>query len=154
MGTRSMIIVGIDPGNVTGVALWAAGEDEKPGWHEIPADDMGAFLRERSGIAALPRPVYMRYEKFTIMPNAVITPQPDALEVTGVVKDFARQHWIPLSHSQPRTSKKNHPDALLRKLGWYVKTKDGHASDAMRQVLAEYLSRDPAGYLAMTEPAI
>lgn len=147
-----MIIVGIDPGNVTGVALWAVG-DPAPWWHEIPAEVMGNWLRT-SGIPGLPRPIYMRYEKFTIMPNAVVTPQPDALEVTGVVKDFARQHWIELNHSQPRSSKKNHPDALLRKLGWFQRTKDGHANDAMRQVLAEYLARDPAGYLALTETAI
>lgn len=148
-----MIIVGIDPGNVTGVAVWSP-QDQKPWWHEIRAETVGEWLRDLSGIPKMPLPVYMRYEKFTIMPNSVITPQPDALEVTGVVKDFARQHGISLSHSQPRSSKKNHPDSLLRWLGWYVKTKDGHANDAMRQVLAEYLHRDPAGYLAMTEPAI
>lgn len=149
-----MIIMGIDPGNVTGIAMYRVRALLPLLTAEVNADEVGAYVRHYLDYS-VPKDelVRVRVEKYTITPG-IRTPQPAALEVMGVVKDITRQRALPLSWSNPTTSKNSYPDGVLRKIKWYRRTKDGHANDAMRQVLAELVAIDAAGYLALTEPEI
>lgn len=149
-----MIIIGVDPGNVTGIAMYRVRWFMPLLSAEIAADEVGMYLRHYLDYT-VPKDELVRLhaERYTITPG-VRTAQPAALEVMGVLKDIARQRALPLAWSSPRTAKNQFPDDLLRKLKWYRRTKDGHANDGMRQVLAELVAIDAAGYLALTEPEI
>jgi len=139
-----VIFVGIDPGNMTGLAWWSLG-DTAPTAEEIPAAQMGNVLRRRLAMFPVGTPVRITGERYTIS-SGVLTPQPAALEVMGVVKDMAQLHGVPLHWAQPKDAKRSYPDKILRQLGWYIRTKDGHANDGMRQILVGLVRYDPALY--------
>lgn len=139
-----MIILGIDPGNVTGVANWCIGQGGTPASEEVPADEMGEWLSDFLK-AAPAGAVRVFAERYTMTPG-IKTAQPAALEVMGVVKHECRQNWAPLEWVQPSTSKHMGADSVLRKIGWYRKTKDGHANDAMRLIIFGLARTDPDEY--------
>jgi hypothetical protein len=79
-----------------------------------------------------------------------ITPQPEALMAIGALEYVLTLRGITL-RQQPRAEvKKAIPDTLLRRLGWYKKTKDGHANDAARHVGFLVLQTHPELWLRLT----
>ena len=143
-----MIILGIDPGNVTGMALWNLDLHDGPNtWYEEPYETVGLKLRVWLGYADMVGRTNIRVgvEKYTMTPG-VKTAQPAALMTMGVIEDLCRYHGVAWDYFQPATTKKQVSNTLLRKLGWWTPTKDGHVNDALRVVLCELSRVDPKRY--------
>lgn len=75
-------------------------------------------------------------EKFTVTRRtAELSPQPRAIEVTGVMKFIARRTGATFDNRQtPAAAKKFVPDSQLRKVGLWRPGED-HARDALRHLL-------------------
>jgi hypothetical protein len=90
-------------------------------------------------------------ERYTIPTGrSVMTPQLDAIMCNGAVDWLTTQREVTFV-LQPRAEvKKLVPDSLLKKLGWYKKTKDGHANDAARHAGFMLFSSRPGLWLQLT----
>lgn len=140
-----MIIVGVDPGKVTGCAMFVRDLDgvDHITSAEVPAREVGTFLlnwtcgiHEKSMIWAV--------EKYTVIPGRPKTSQPDALLVTGLVQGLAvGSRYV---EQPPGPVKRLCSDSVLRKLGWYTPTPDGHANDAKRHVVFAIAQYYPDNY--------
>lgn len=141
-----MIIIGIDPGNVTGMTLWDLEKEAPTQWREEPSSTVGNVLREWLDVC-IPwhAEVVLSVEKYTMTPG-IKTAQPAALMVMGVLEDIAQLRGIKLDYHLPATTKKQVSNTLLRKLGWWTPTKDGHVNDALRLVLCELSRVNPQRY--------
>lgn len=141
-----MIIIGIDPGNVTGMALWDLEKEAPTQWLEEPSATVGNALRKwLDYFVPAHAEVVLSVEKYTMTPG-IKTAQPAALMVMGVLEDIAQFRDIKLDYHLPSTTKKQVSNTMLRKLGWWTPTKDGHANDALRLLLCELSRVDPQRY--------
>lgn len=143
-----MIIIGIDPGNVTGMALWNLDLTEAPStWREEPYETVGHELRQwlahRDTVGR--SQIKIGVERYTMTPG-VKTAQPAALMTMGVIEDQCRYYGVEWHYYLPSSTKKMVSNTLLRKLGWWTPTKDGHVNDALRVVLCELATIDPQRY--------
>lgn len=138
-----MLIIGCDPGNVTGIAWWSSDFPKiRPTLSEVDSTLAGDYLRSLLDVAHTKTAIGC--EKYVMMPGSRRTAQPAALMVMGMVEDIARQHGISVYYQLPSATKKLCPDALLHKVGWHTKTKDGHANDACRVLAATLADTDLA----------
>lgn len=142
-----MIYIAVDPGGYSGMARWYSDSDDKPVTVEVPAHKTGHALWESlSGeIGALTR-VHVACEQYTIKQSGVMTNQPEALKISGVVEFICDWFGVPLTWQTPGDAKSLVPDKVLRQLGWYRATKDGHANDAMRHILRLVATKEPLRY--------
>ena len=128
-------IMGIDPGGVTGYALWQNGK--------IVADWTGQqepypFLVDAHlWIRNAPDDGYLVVERYTITAaTAKKSQQPEALEQIGALRYLAKSErgWD-LHMQMPSQAMTLIPDARLKALGWYIPGEAGkHANDALRHV--------------------
>lgn len=141
-----MIIVGIDPGNVTGMAWWDLDKEDPTQWLEQPYDGFGNALRKWIDWGRLKEEeITVGVEKYTMTPG-IKTAQPYALMNMGIIEDQCRLYGVPFHYHLPSTTKRQVSNTLLRKLGWWTPTKDGHVNDALRVVLCELSRVDPQRY--------
>jgi hypothetical protein len=129
-----VILVAVDPGKVTGIAVWR---------DFILRDDLikpvTAEVSESTHVPAQirrlldgDRPTLMAVERCRQNPRK--SSQPEAMEVTGAVRSLAEAFTVRCVYQPPNpalTLAKRH----LRKLGWYVKSKDGHENAAQGHLL-------------------
>jgi hypothetical protein len=90
-------------------------------------------------------------ERYT-MPTgrSVVSAQLDAIECNGALRWLSAQCKVTFE-LQPRAEvKKLVTDAILKKLGWYRKTKDGHANDAARHAGFRLFTTHPELWLRLT----
>lgn len=147
-----MIIVGVDPGKVTGIAIFLS-SDEYAEPHgdtihaeEVPAREVGTSLRRwTSGIHD--KNLLWVVEKYITLPGRPKTNQPDALLVTGTVQGLAIGSRY--EEQPPGPVKRLCSDAILKKLGWYTPTPDGHANDAKRHIVFAIAQYDPKRFADM-----
>lgn len=140
--------MGVDPGKMTGVFLYSPSGRVGPGtsglkpyvhWVEIEAkhapialNHMITDLAERYG----PSGVHIAVERYIITARtAKLTQQTDALEITGMVKGFARLYTPNPVRQYMKANLKFANDAALRRAGWHS-AQMGHATDAARQAYA------------------
>ena len=132
-----MIIIGVDTGLYTGMAFWNTKLSEKPTAVEVPYIETGTRLNLwlASTLALEPNTkIHVACERY-VMTSGVKSAQPEALMGMGAVEYICHAYGVPLRWQFPRDAKKRAPDSLLRQLGWYQRTKDGHANDAQRHIL-------------------
>jgi hypothetical protein len=130
-----MILIGVDPGKVTGISIWW-----DPDFYErahaldvMEVDDstkVTARIRERLDGA---RPHLMAVERFHQDPRK--TSQPAASEVTGAVRSLAEELHVRCVYQSPSPAKRIASTALLKRLGWWFPTPDGHQNAATAHVL-------------------
>ncbi len=140
--------MGIDPGKTTGMFLYSPNGRVGPGWsglkpfyawQQFSAEDAPCALNseitdltERYG----PSGVHIAVERFIINSRtAKSSQQGDALEITGMVKGFARLRTPNPVRQYMKANLKFANDAALRRAGWYSPSM-GHATDAARQAYA------------------
>lgn len=142
-----MIYIAVDPGGYSGVARWDSESDDVPLTFEVTANRTGFCVKEllEGESGALAR-VHVTCEKYTIKQSGVMTNQPDALMISGVVEFLCDWYGVPLTWQTPGDAKSLVSDKTLRDLGWYVRTKDGHANDAMRHILRLVATKEPVRY--------
>jgi hypothetical protein len=64
-----------------------------------------------------------------------LTNQPDALRVIGVLRAIADEMNCSLTTNGAGPAKRLANNDRMRRIGWYKYTKDGHETDARRQIL-------------------
>ena len=148
---REYLIIGVDTGLTTGIKVYAnrAGREPVLGHDQVDRSDIAPYLAslialwvEEVGGAN----VHIAVEKYIITKRtATLSQQPDALEITGMVKGFAateaRRGAITV-HQIMKGNLKFASDDMLKRLGWYVPGKR-HANDAARQAFALLKMVDP-----------
>lgn len=134
------MIVAIDPGKVTGMAVMYADLLHFAG--EV-AGRMEMYDRIYSGRLVGASAVVI--ERFTISQRTVqSSPQYDALYLIGAVEAWCYKYDVPLIFQSPGEAKGFGTDKKLKALGWYKATSGGHANDASRHLMVYLAARDPA----------
>jgi hypothetical protein len=138
------VVIGVDPGKVTGLKVYARRENRDPwlGHDQVDRNDIAAYLSYLIGHWASViggDNVHIAVEKFVITTRtAALSPQADALEITGMVKGFAATRGLGGTitvHQLLKSNLKYANDDMLKLVGWYVPGKR-HANDAARQAFA------------------
>lgn len=128
------MILAVDPGLVSGVALYMPGLDHfTSGQVE---DGLIGFVDyfERYVDGTLPSTVVV--EKFTVMDTtAKKTRQYDALYINGYLEARCHTLGIEFVRQQVSGAKTFATNQKLKALGWYNGTSGGHANDATRHLL-------------------
>lgn len=145
--------MGIDPGLMAGVAVLSATLMSNDTWtttmstSEMPWRDAVSYVErwsrgpERANLA-------VRSERYTIPTGkTTVTPQLDAIMCNGALDWLLSQRDVSFALHPRAEPKKIAPDAVLKKLGWYKKTKDAHANDAARHVGFHLLESHPTLWL-------
>lgn len=142
-----MIIIGVDTGLYTGMAYWDTKIMEKPNAIEVPYIETGDTLFKWLHSVNARQDVAVACERFVILPGSRLkTAQPEALMGMGAVEYICRAAGRRVVWQFPVDAKRLVPDSLLRQIGWYVQTKDGHANDGMRHLLKWYADNYPAAF--------
>ncbi len=123
-----MIYLAIDPGVVSGIAWF----DPKEG--DFWSDELGVLDDVRRCVldVATDDTVLVVCERFIISARTIQTKiYYDSIWFEG----WLRLECPAAVFQTPAQAKKFATDAKLRHLGWYTRTKDGHANDAARHLL-------------------
>lgn len=130
---RPLFIIGVDPGKMTGVSAYANG---KLHMHkELPADEVTEYLSLKVLPALHDMRVVIGVERYTFGVGATRkSRQLDPVKLTGQLEDVARRYAAEFVLINQADSKRMAPDRVLRLIGWYVRTAEGHANDASRVV--------------------
>lgn len=147
-----MHFIGVDPGLMAGVAVLTFGNgvftmsSSEMTWHSA-ATYVERWTREPDAIAT----VKVAAERYTIPTGrSVVTAQQEAIMCNGALNWLTARRGITFV-LQPRAEvKKIVTDAVLKKLGWFTKTKDGHANDASRHAGFLLFSIRPDLWLDLT----
>lgn len=135
-----MRILAIDPGLVTGMAVWSSGAFVSS--EVTPRQEVYAYLNDKVEIFDV-----VLIERYDISARtAKLSSQMDALYLIGAAEALCYLSAAKFIISG-RDAKGFSTDAKLKALGWHTPTKGGHANDAARHLLR---------YLAVTvkEPSI
>jgi len=142
MTTDERIVIALDPGVTTGVAIV---ENEQYEFAQLDGNlhDMYEYLYDVS-------PDEVAYEEFQYRPE-----QKHALlysaEVIGVIKCYCQDKYINDKYKYPPSrTMKFWTDAKLKKLGLWQPGL-GHAMDALRVLLAHRAATDPSWYQQILE---
>lgn len=146
--SKQFVVMGVDPGKTTGMFIYSPHgrlggyrHELKPffAWQQFGAEDAALVLNNE--IVDLtsrygPSGVHIAVERFIINSRtAKSSQQADALEITGMIKGFARLHTPNPVRQYMKANLKFASDDALRKVGWYC-AQMGHATDAARQAYA------------------
>lgn len=137
------VMFGVDPGKKSGVAFWVPSISHKHIFAsaELARDEINpwiqAQIREASIVRHMPvRPCLIATENFTqARGGQPLTNQPDALRVIGVLRAIADELNCSLTTNGASPAKRLANNDRMRRIGWYKYTKDGHETDARRQIL-------------------
>jgi len=148
-----VIIVGVDPGKVTGLAVWCDGcgmsHPERPDTAEVESSTaVGAVLYRMLAEHGSARANLIAIERF--VQSSRKTRQPHALQVTGEIGALAANLGIKVVYQSPGPSVKIASNQRLRELGWYVYSRDQHANAAQRHVLLAVASFFPDTFAKLT----
>jgi hypothetical protein len=141
--SNEYVIIGIDPGLMTGVFLYTNRSRygflaDTEGGH-MSAERMPRYLRDAVSKATDYvgyNGVHVAVERYIITPKtAKLSQQTDALEVTGMVKAIAAIHGVTDVRQYAKANLKFASDGMLKAVGWYS-PKLRHANDAARQAFA------------------
>lgn len=139
-----MIVLAVDPGKATGVALisWdkEAGEEPELNYScEVQPEEFAQEIRAGLGFLKHREPLYVACESFIINAQTVRNSQaPYSLEQIGVLKHLCREAGYDPSNiafQAPVNAKNMFPNKTLKKLDMWHKGGEGHALDAIRHGL-------------------
>lgn len=129
--------IGVDPGLTTGTFVFFTDGPRDVGHlsrAEVAPTTHQVFARWADMYG--PDRVHVAIERFIITPRtARLSPQPDALEVSGLVKGLAQIHGITDVRQYAKGNLKFASDRVLGACGWRVPNMR-HANDAARQAFA------------------
>lgn len=156
------ILIGVDPGKTTGLFVYSNGPrfgflDQQYMRDEVDAELMPKHMTDLIGKATDYvgfGGVHIAVERFIINARtAKSSQQGDALEVTGMVRAFAKLHTRNEITQYMKANLKFANDAALRRAGWYS-SKLRHATDAARQAYALLKDVDYPEWLAVSDGAM
>jgi hypothetical protein len=132
------VIIGIDPGLDTGVAIRVVDSPGGVWFHskEVTEAEFGLWLEEVIIDHRGFKITIVCEDFFNSVATAKRAPSPWSRELIGVIKFLCRKYGLELPVMQmPSSAKKVAPDARLKHSGWFLQTKEGHANDASRLVM-------------------
>lgn len=135
-----MIHLAIDPGKVSGIALWHPMEATAIKADELTPIEVTNLVDDlwNNSLGEL----VVIAESFVISERTIKTaPQRDALDILGWLTLESQRRGFELHLQTPAQAKKFSTDEKLRALDWFERTKDGHANDAARHLLV-YLMKN------------
>lgn len=144
-----MILVGVDPGKVTGIAMWwdpfvydnsEKGSDVETAEVELSTSVVPVIRRMLDDR----RPFAVGIERY--IQNSRKTHQPAANEVTGAVKSLCEELLVRCVYQSPGPAKRAGSTHVLKKLGWWTPSKDGHANAALGNMLLLMATVAPQRY--------
>ncbi len=134
------MIIAVDPGKITGLATWSAGQMsswQEPTWYAV--DRVWAALG-----STMPVDVIV-CESYTVTASTLRkTRQYEALESIGALRWMSNRHGVEFVLQAPADAKRFAEAPRyekLRNIGWHVPTPGGHANDAAAHLLL-YLARN------------
>ena len=143
-----MILVGVDPGKVTGISVWWSPHHWGSVIKRSPLDtaevEHSAVTKTLRRMLDGERPTLIAVERY--VQNARKTHQPEANEVIGAVKSLADDLTVRCVYQSPSPAQKIGSTARLRSLGFHVSTKDGHANSATAHMLLLMATFHPTVY--------
>ncbi len=131
-------IVGVDPGKVSGVALWVPSKSHLDIYDsaELLREEIRPWIQQRMLMLPHVSLCLLATENFTQAKGGQpLTNQPDALRVIGVLRTIADELECSLTTNGASSAKKLANNQRMRRIGWYKYTKNGHETDARRQIL-------------------
>lgn len=156
------VLIGVDPGKTTGLFLYSNASrfgflDRQYLHDQVDADDAPKRISDlivKATDYVGYGGVHIAVERFIITGRtAKLSQQTDALEVTGMVKAFARLHTRNSITQYMKANLKFANDGALKRAGWYS-SKLGHATDAARQTYALLKDVDYPEWLAVSNGAM
>jgi hypothetical protein len=143
-----LIIAAFDPGNTTGLAVFA---DEPINGQRL---FMGQGTKEEiwqymDFVTAWGRPVLWVVEDTRPRPGHVATWQPSGCRMTGVIEYYACRRGERMILQSPATAKSFSTDQRLKLLTWWVPGKE-HANDAARHLLLAMAVHHLPGWAAVS----
>jgi hypothetical protein len=148
-----MILVGVDPGNVTGIAVWWDPDfyDSSERGRDVDVAEVEDSTKVTAVIRRMldgERPNLILYELFR--QNARKTHQPAAAEVSGAVRALAAELHVRCVAQSPSPAKKIGTTELLKRLGWWTPSRDDHGNSACRHVLLGMATYMPVRFARLT----
>jgi hypothetical protein len=138
------MIVGIDPGKTTGIAVWNDGALDLSMTGEYDVTGVYSFLDRHCGEFG-----HQQVEWFTISERTTKTSiDYSAIHLIGAVQFAAWRCGHPVSYSRPAEAKTQFPDAALRQAGFWHRS--DHVRDATRHLCMALVSMrliDPLQFL-------
>ena len=129
-----MIIVGIDPGDTTGMFTYNTNTLSHTAQHHTDIDQLLARIRNFTTWSE----VFIGMERFHISERTVrSTRQPKVLDVIGAVKALG----VPIIEQNASDAKHIGTDEVLKSIGWYT-PRLRHANDAARHCLLLLARKD------------
>lgn len=152
-----MIILGIDPGQMTGLAWWDVEAQavyvsaQQPAYQAVL--NVWEWL-EHHRDSAVPQEyevVQVACEKYVIGPRTLqATRQYDALHVAGAVRFKCQELGVLYTEYPPSESKRLVTDERLQRLGLWQPGR-GHVHDATRQVLTHLAREHPTRFQGLLD---
>jgi hypothetical protein len=133
-----VILLAVDPGKATGLAAWwdpLVYDSTKKGSpiDRVEVEDSTKVVSIIRRILDGERPSRVALERFQQDPRK--TRQPAANHVIGAVCTWATENGVPYTFQSPGAAKKIAPTAILKKIGWWYPTPDGHQNSAIQHIL-------------------
>jgi hypothetical protein len=154
-----MIVIGVDPGKITGIAMWQQLTPETLGsgtiigpiksWAvaEVPTTRVLSHIRV---VLRGRKPTAIACERFIQgTGRRPMSFQPDAQHITGEMSALAQELGCPFVRQLPGPAKKIASDKVLKQLGCYTVSPDGHANDGCRQVIRYLADHHPDVFAAL-----
>jgi hypothetical protein len=133
---RPSLIIGVDPGKMTGVAVFEMASHSFASQFEAPSAEFVDWLF--SAIFGWPPDaILIACERFDISPGTAKlgrTAVNWSIEQAGVCRHLARRHGQGFVLQDRATPKHMAPDVLLKQVGWHRAGPD-HVNDATRHVV-------------------
>lgn len=133
-----MIIVGVDPGKATGVAVWWNPDD----YDGIDTAVVTAVVTVPDSVPAMIRrmldgnePTLIACERFVVAPGGKLTSQPDASRICSEVRTLAQDLGRRCVWQSPGPAKKIAPRPLLTKLGYRRRGQTDHEDNATQHIM-------------------
>lgn len=151
-----MIIIGVDPGKITGLALYQSLTSDAIGSGTVIGPIKSWAVAEVTNTQVIP---YIRALLRGRKPDAIacerfvqgtgrrsMSYQGDAQHITGEVSALAQDLGCPFIRQLAGPAKKTGNDKILKQLGCYTVTPGGHANDGCRQVVRAMATLFPDFY--------
>lgn len=126
------MLVGIDPGKATGIAVWSDGALDMSVTGEYTVEETWSFIDRYCSEFE-----HQQVEWFTISERTIKTDVDySGIHMIGAIQFAAWRCGYPITYSTPAEVKQQFPDAALRQAGMWHRS--DHARDAIRH-LCRYL---------------
>jgi hypothetical protein len=144
-------MIGVDPGEVTGVAFYNVNGFTSV---ELPGGDAMSFISERALKRVPLGRLHIGCERWVNRSHVGrMSAQPRAQLLIGALTEFARtQAGVELELQSPGDAQRAVSHSVLKRLQWDRSTRDGHANDAAAQIGLLMLRHFPALWYQLINP--